>query len=188
MAEKSKTLTADGTGVEAARMLEDKFIRKMMEVYRADHPQSAETDAALYERMRCKFHAAFSRLEFDSLDNLPTAKALSLLLGGKTERAGELLEERYTQQRLVEQGEIHGKRSKAGNDAQAMAKLAELPEGHPLKQTADIAERDRLIRERAQRLKRENPNLKAADIKRRLGEWAGMSPKQIGRILLAPKE
>jgi hypothetical protein len=183
MAKKPKTLTADGTGVEAARMLEDEFIRQMIEVYRTDHPQSGATDADLYEQMRRKFHAAFSRLEFDRLENLPTAKALNLLLGGKTERAGKLLEEHFTQQRLVKQGEIHGKRSKAGNEAQAMARLAELPEPNPLKQTADIAERNRLIRERAQQLKREHPNLKTADIKRRLGEWACMSSKQIGRIL-----
>lgn len=187
MAKKQKTLTADGTGADAARMLEHEFIQQMMAVYRADHPQSTEADAALYERMRLKFHAACPHLEFDSLDNLPTAKALDLMQRGKTERAGALLEKYYTQQRLVAQGQIHGERSKAGNDAQAMTKLDELPNGHPLKQAVDIPARDRLIREHAQRLLRGHPNLKPADIKRRVGNWAQISPKQIGRIL-APKK
>lgn len=124
MATKQKTLTADGTGADAARMLEHEFIQQMMAVYRADHPQSTEADAALYERMRLKFHAACPHLEFNSLDNLPTAKALDLMQRGKTERAGALLEEHYMQQRLVAQGQIHGERSKAGNDAQAMVLAA----------------------------------------------------------------
>lgn len=187
MVKKPKTLTADGTGAEAVRMLEHEFIQQMIAVYRADHPQSAEPDATLYERMRAKFRAAFPRLEFDQLDNLPPARALDLLLRGNADRAGELLEEHYTQQGLVAQGAIHGKRSKAGNDAQALAKLASLPDGHPLKTAADIAERDRLIREHAQELQRKHPNLKAADIKRKVGKWAGMSPKQAGRILTTLK-
>ena len=183
MVKRPKTLTADSTGAEAVRMLEHEFVRQMMEVYRADHPQSKEPDATLYERMRAKFRVAFQRLEFDQLDNLAPARALDLLLRGNAARAGALLEEHHAQQGLVAQGEIHNKRSKAGNDAQAMGELAKLPDGHPLKAAVDIPERNRLICEHAQGLKRKNPNLKAAVIKRKVGEWAQMSPKQVGRIL-----
>ncbi len=188
MAKKPKTLAKPEAPNDAVRMLEHEVVRQMMEIYRADHPQSTESDDALYERMRRKLAQALPKLEFDSIDNLATARALNLAHGGKMERAAPLLEELYTQQRVMKQGRIQGERSKAGNDAQALARLADLPDGHPLKLTTDTAERDRLIREHAQQLMRDHLNLKPSDIKRKVGEWAQMSAKQIGRILNPPEK
>jgi hypothetical protein len=187
MAHKPKTLTRDGTGVAAVPILEEKFIRELMELYRADHPQSIESDAALYRRLRHVWRSASPRPDFETLQNLPTSKALELAMRDRLNKAGALLEEHYAQQGLVEQGRIQKKRSEVGNEAQAMARLADLPDGHPLKQATTIAERDQLIREHAQRLMRDHPNLKPADIKRKVGKWAQMGAKQIGRILQTPE-
>lgn len=75
------------------------------------------------------------------------------------------------------------KRSKDGNDEQAKARAEKLPENHPLKSVHSIQERNRLIRQHADQLRRAHPNLKAPDIKQYVAKWAQMSPKQIGRIL-----
>ena len=187
MAKKPETVTKEHAPLDGVRLLEHEFIRQMMKLYRADHPQTTESDDSLYERMRVKLAQAFPHLEFDSIENLPTARALTLALRGQMDQGARLLEDHYGREQLVKQGKIHGKWSKAGNDAQAMERLAELGPNHPLQLAGDIAERDRLIREYGQRLRRDHPNLKAADIKRKLATWARMSEKQIGRILKPPK-
>lgn len=177
------TLAKADAPLAGVRMLEHELIRQMMKLYRADHPDSKETDDVLYERLRRKLMRAFQRLEFNALDNLPTARALLLAMHGQTEKGAALLEEHYQQQQLVGQGRIHGNRSKAGNEAQAAARLEALPDGHPLKDAHQIAERDRLIRKHADRLRDAHPNLKPPDIRRRVATWAAMSEKQIKRIL-----
>jgi hypothetical protein len=74
-------------------------------------------------------------------------------------------------------------RSEAGNAVQSAGRAAQLPQGHPLRTARSVDERYQIIRKHADGLRAESPNLKESEIRGKVAVWAGLSKKQIGRIL-----